>query len=97
MAANTALLQTIQSLTLSKIRELEKLRNTYQSRKSEILRVSAACDDRVDRLTRLLAGTKEVYPGASKDITIGHMERWLDQARYDSSIPSKVIEGSKRH
>ncbi|KAF4229982.1 hypothetical protein CNMCM8980_004589 [Aspergillus fumigatiaffinis] len=60
MAANTALLQTIQSLTLSKIRELEKLRNTYQSRKSEILRVSAACDDRVDRLTRLLAGTKEI-------------------------------------
>jgi hypothetical protein len=93
MASNTALSQTIQSLTLSKIRELEKLRNTYQSRKSEILRVSAACDDRVDRLTRLLAGTKEVYPGASKDITIGHIEQWLDQARYDSSIPSKMIEG----
>jgi hypothetical protein len=93
MAPNTALSQTIQSLTLSKIRELEKLRNTYQSRKSEILRVSAACDDQLDRLRHLLAGTKELYPGVSKDVTISHIERWLDQARYDSSIPSKMLEG----
>ncbi|PKX89282.1 uncharacterized protein P174DRAFT_454964 [Aspergillus novofumigatus IBT 16806] len=93
MASNAALSQTIRSLTLSKIRELEKLRNTYQSRKSEILKVSAAYDDRFGRLTHLLAGTKELYPGASKDVTTGHIERWLDQARYDSSIPSKMLEG----
>ncbi|KAF7114229.1 hypothetical protein CNMCM5793_007807 [Aspergillus hiratsukae] len=93
MASNAALSQTIQSLTLSKIRELEKLRNAYQSRKSEILRSSAACDDHFERLKHLLAGTKELYPGASRDITIGHIERWLDQARYDSSIPSKMLEG----
>ncbi|RHZ66727.1 uncharacterized protein CDV56_105863 [Aspergillus thermomutatus] len=93
MASNSALSQTIQSLTLSKIRELEKLRNTYQSRKFEILKSSAACDDQFDRLKHLLAGAKELYPGASRDVTIGHIERWLDQARYDSSIPSKMIEG----
>ncbi|KAG2001167.1 hypothetical protein GB937_010444 [Aspergillus fischeri] len=96
MASNSALSQTIQSLTLSKIRELENLRNTCQSRKSVILRSIAACDDWFDRLTYLLAGTKELHPGASKDVTVGHIERWLDKARYDSSIPSKIIEATPK-
>ncbi|GFF68392.1 hypothetical protein IFM47457_02046 [Aspergillus lentulus] len=47
-------------------------------------------------LTCLLAGTKELYPGASKDVTISHIERWLDQARYDSSIPWKMMEGNPK-
>ncbi|KAL2009640.1 hypothetical protein VTN00DRAFT_5447 [Thermoascus crustaceus] len=52
----SALSQTLQSITLTKIRELEKQRHAYDTRKNQIL-----------------------------------AERWLDQARYDSSIPDHVL------
>ncbi|EAW12386.1 uncharacterized protein ACLA_063540 [Aspergillus clavatus NRRL 1] len=92
MASNSALSQTIQALTLSKIRELEKLRNAYESRKAEILDGAKNSPDQHKRLNHLLAGTKELDPGASRDVTIGHIERWLDQARYDSSIPADMLQ-----
>ncbi|KAF4159577.1 hypothetical protein CNMCM6936_004332 [Aspergillus lentulus] len=79
MASNTALSQTIRSLTLSKIRELAET--------AQHLSVALTC---------LPAGTKERYPGASKDVTISHIERWLDQARYGSSIPWKMMEGNPK-
>jgi hypothetical protein len=77
MASNTALSQTIQSLTLSKICELEKLRNTYQSHESEILMLYAACNNRFKRLKHLLTSTEELYPSASQDVTISHIKQWL--------------------
>ncbi|RHZ64481.1 hypothetical protein CDV55_100861 [Aspergillus turcosus] len=71
MASNASLSHTIQSLTVSKIRELRN------------------CGTPI-RLKHLLVGTKELYPGASRDVTIGHIERWLDQARYDSRPRRKL-------
>lgn len=96
MASNTALSQTIRSLTLSKIRELKKLRDAYESRKTEIFNVAQNCAERHGRLNHLLDGAKELYPGASRDVTIRHIERWLDQAKYDSSIPSEMLQGFEK-
>ncbi len=96
MASNTALSQTIQSLTLSKIRELKKLRDAYESHKAEIFNVAQNCADQHGRLNHLLAGTKELYPGASRDVTIRHIEQWLDQSKYDSSIPPEMLQGFEK-
>jgi hypothetical protein len=92
MASPTSVLsKTLQSLTLTKIRELEKQRKTYEARKSEFLGKAAASTDQSDRLACLLDGIRELYPPASKDKSLQNMERWLDQSRYDASIPSATL------
>lgn len=108
-ATESALSQTLQSITLTKIRELDKQQHAYETRKSRILaevdRVDRADAEnqnkgRLDRLALLLSGVNELIynnnsgssSALSRDPTITNIKRWLDQARYDSSIPSHMLE-----
>ncbi|RDW68901.1 uncharacterized protein DSM5745_08661 [Aspergillus mulundensis] len=88
---NSALSQTLESLTRSKIRELEKQRSTYEARKASIL---TEADDQLDLFSRvrvILTGTKAIHPTASRDTTVGNIERWLDQHRFDPSITDGML------
>ncbi|PWY85078.1 hypothetical protein BO70DRAFT_335252 [Aspergillus heteromorphus CBS 117.55] len=87
----SALSQTLQSLTLSKIRELEKRRKSYDMRKVAILEAADASQDPWQRLQYLLKGTLELYPAAATDSTVVNIERWIHQSTYDSSIAPKIL------
>ncbi|KAJ5216273.1 reverse transcriptase [Penicillium cinerascens] len=89
--------RTLQSLTRSKIHELGKQRNAYESRKAETLASAAQRPALRDRVAHLLAGTKELAPGACQDNDISNIEHWVEQARYDSSIPAEKLVGFETH
>lgn len=91
------LTRTVQSLTRSKIHELEKQRTAYEARKSEILETAAKCPNVRDRVERLLAGTEQLSSEARGDAMLLNMKHWVEQARYDSSIPPEKLEGFERH
>ncbi|KAK5660818.1 hypothetical protein OQA88_12187 [Cercophora sp. LCS_1] len=92
MASPTSVLsKTLQSITLTKIKELESRRNSYETRKRAFLEKADAATDQRDRLECLLEAFKELYPGASKDRSLTNIERWLTQSRYDASIPATKL------
>jgi len=92
MASPTSVLsKTLQSITLSKIRELESRRNSYETRKRSFLDKANASTDQRDRLASLIEAFKELYPGAARDGALANTERWLTQSRYDSSIPASRL------
>lgn len=93
MASPTSVLsKTLQSITVTKIKELEKQRSTYEARKSSFLAHAGACNNPHDRLSRLLDGVKELYPAAMKESSLLNIERWLDQSRYDCSISQAMLQ-----
>lgn len=87
----SVLSKTLQSITLSKIKELESRRNSYEAQKRVFLEKAQAATDQRDRLECLLDAFKELYPGASKDRSLTNIERWLTQSRYDASIPTSKL------
>ncbi|KAJ5661816.1 reverse transcriptase [Penicillium maclennaniae] len=89
--------RTLQSLTRSKIHELKKQRSEYESRKAEVLVAAAQRSILRDKVACLLAGTKELAPGASHDNAISNIEHWIEQAKYDSSIPLEKLEEFETH
>jgi hypothetical protein len=94
MASPTSVLsKTLQSITLTKIRELESRRNSYETRKRSFLDKANASTDQRDRLASLIEAFKELYPGAAKDGALANTERWLTQSRYDASIPTSRLAG----
>ena len=87
----SVLSKTLQSITLSKIRELESRHKSYEARKRDyVAKADAAADER-DRLACLLEAVRELYPTASKDPGLNNLQRWLDQSRYDASIPTSKL------
>ncbi|KAH8432820.1 uncharacterized protein LDX57_010449 [Aspergillus melleus] len=82
----SALSETLRSLTQSKIRELEKRRQAYESNKTSLLQTADRLTDIQDKTPRLLSGVKALFPQTARDPVITDIERWLSQARYDSSI-----------
>ncbi|KAJ5152992.1 reverse transcriptase [Penicillium canariense] len=89
--------RTFQSLTRSKIHELEKQRNIYESRKAETLETASKCPTLRERVAQLVVGTKKLSQGAESDSEIANIEHWVEQARFDASIPSEKLEGFETH
>ncbi|KAL4916448.1 hypothetical protein BDW62DRAFT_212003 [Aspergillus aurantiobrunneus] len=89
----SALSQTLESLTLSKIRELEKQRSTYEDRKYWILEEAERQPDLFSRVNFIQNGTQAIHPDASKDVTVGNIQRWLDQHRFDPSVTDEMLRG----
>ncbi|KAL5355528.1 hypothetical protein BJX96DRAFT_141449, partial [Aspergillus floccosus] len=87
-----ALSQTLQSLTDSKIQEVEKLRGLYESQKTSIIHEADQVTDHHERVARILAGIKRFYPNEYHDPEIHNIEQLLDHARYDSSIPPENLQ-----
>jgi hypothetical protein len=87
-----ALSQTLQSLTDSKIQEVEKLRGLYESQKTSILHEADQVTNHQERVARILVGIKRYYPNEYHDPEVRNIEQLLDQARYDSSIPPETLQ-----
>ncbi|KAJ2904579.1 hypothetical protein MKZ38_007778 [Zalerion maritima] len=88
--------KTLQSLTLTKIHELEKQRDSFESRKKTFLERAEAAGSQRGRLACLLDGIKDLYPAAAHDASLKNIQRWLDQSTYDATIPSSMLEDFDR-
>lgn len=94
MAASSTLSNTLKSITVTKIKELEKRRSSYNNRRLAILTATdeRGADVSVDRVAELYAGVLKV-PGINKlEPELQHIGRWLDQARYDATLPQAKLE-----
>ncbi|KAK1148124.1 hypothetical protein N8T08_010763 [Aspergillus melleus] len=87
----SALSETLRSLTQSKIRELEKRQQAYESNKSSLLQAADRLTDIQGKIAHLLSGVRALFPQTARDPVITDIERWLSQARYDSSIPLEKL------
>lgn len=89
--------RTLQSLTRSKIYELGKQRDAYESRKSEALADADKCLTTSERVSHLLESTRKFFPHLRYDAEFRNIEHWVDQARFDSSIPTEKLVGFEKY
>lgn len=90
--------QTILSLTQSKARELEKQQKAYEKGRSSIIQTTKDCPNVYERVDLILSAlVNDLQPQASKDPMVANISRWMQQARYDSSITEKMLEGFEEY
>ncbi|KMU75421.1 hypothetical protein CISG_05056 [Coccidioides immitis RMSCC 3703] len=91
MAASPSVLsQTLQSITTTKIEELEKQRQKYEETKRKILDLTSDAGDSIQkRISRLHAGVKELQ--LLPEAELENMDRWLHQSQYDPTIPESML------
>jgi hypothetical protein len=91
MPPSTSILsQTLQSITATKIEELEKQRVSYQEEKALIL--DAANPDKNNLRSRIAClhdGVKRL--GLADAIELDAIHRWLGQSKYDPSVPEAAL------
>ncbi|RWA11663.1 hypothetical protein EKO27_g3456 [Xylaria grammica] len=90
---SSVLSQTMQSISLAKIHEIEKQRDRYESRKNEVLSAAALHPDNIrERITQLLSGVKKLCDRQlTTDPQVLNIDLWLQQSSYDASIPSQML------
>ncbi|KXH28474.1 hypothetical protein CNYM01_10585 [Colletotrichum nymphaeae SA-01] len=96
MSSTSVLSKTLQSITGTKIRELEKQRTQYESRKAKILQEAEEHTDQGDRISCLLRGVKELYAkGRDNDPSVDNIDNLLAQSKYDTSVPPSMLQSSE--
>lgn len=100
MAGESSFLsQTLQSITLTKVREQSKRRKAFEARKTQILETADAAPDEHAKLQALLSGFKE-HSSGNKGVwyirndrknTIENMGRYLEQSYRDPSVSSAIL------
>ncbi|KAK7447146.1 hypothetical protein CaCOL14_011553 [Colletotrichum acutatum] len=96
MSSTSVLSKTLESITGTKIRELEKQRTQYESRKAKILQEAEEHPDQGDRIRCLLRGVKELYAkGRDDDPSIVNIDNLLAQSKYDTSVPPSMLQSSE--
>ncbi|CAH0048092.1 unnamed protein product [Clonostachys solani] len=89
-SSTSARSKTLQSITLTKIRELEKQRERYESQKNQLLQDADSYADQLVRIKKLLDGVIRICPDQRDDST-ENIHHWLNQAKYDNSVPQELI------
>lgn len=98
MAASSTLSETLKSITITKIKELEKQRSSYNTRWQDIL---AAADEQGPdvsggKLAKLYNGVKQMPKTPGSLTELNSVARWLAQARYDPTVPNAKLESTLR-
>jgi hypothetical protein len=89
-SSSSILSQTLQSITITKIQELEKQRQSYEQRKNHVL--SSADDEAKDlrkKVSHLHAGVKDLDVWSYDELK--NISRWLHQSNYDPSVPDEML------
>ncbi|KAL6720915.1 hypothetical protein ACLMJK_000014 [Lecanora helva] len=100
--------QTLQSITDIKLCEIQKQREAFNSRKDKILAQVKAADSEHEKISLLLEGIVRVKSAnadrqlsdyedwellqASGDSTLTNIRRFVDQSKYDPSIPDSMLQ-----
>ncbi|KAK9775225.1 putative Reverse transcriptase domain-containing protein [Seiridium cardinale] len=88
----SVLSRTLQSISMTKIQEIEKQRASYEERKNEVLeQADKFLNDPHKRIARLARGLLDLYPEATHDQKVKNIKYWLQQARYDASVPAEML------
>ncbi|RDW89164.1 hypothetical protein BP6252_01196 [Coleophoma cylindrospora] len=91
--STAALSQTLKSITILKLKELEKQRKAYELRKAETLRYANLPDvDQRQRVYHLLLAVEQLDPAPASDIDLCNVRRWLDQSNFDTSVPDTMVD-----
>jgi hypothetical protein len=93
MSSSTAALsRTLKTITLTKIRELEKQRKAYAQSKNAVLQAAKQVDaDHRAKISLLLNGVEDLNPSSSSEVDLSNIRRWLEQSHFDSSIPDSML------
>lgn len=94
MAQPTSILsQTMRSISMTKIRELEKQRGRYETQKNTVLDAADKHPDNIrERITELLSGVKNMHlDDWVGDPSFNNIDLWLQQSKYDASIPHQLL------
>ncbi|RDW94264.1 hypothetical protein BP5796_00027 [Coleophoma crateriformis] len=95
--STAALSQTLKSITILKLKELEKQRRAYELRKAETLRYANLPDvDQRQRVYHLLLAVEQLDPAPASDIDLCNIRRWLDQSNFDTSVPDTMVDEFER-
>jgi hypothetical protein len=90
----TAVLSTLEHVTFRKLQRLAEQRSRFESQKTTIISTAAAKTSQTDKVRALLAGFKEHNVSlASVASDFHNVKHFLDQADYDPSISSDLVEG----
>ncbi|KAK8110450.1 reverse transcriptase [Apiospora kogelbergensis] len=90
----SVLSRTLQSISITKIREIEKQRVRYEKSKQDILaKADQFPNDPRKRIAVLLKGLGDVYQEALYDNKVNNIKHWLQQAIYDASVPADMLKG----
>ena len=94
MSSSTAALsRTLQNITLTKIRELEKQRKAYAQSKNGVLEAAKEVNDNPRaKIAILLKGVNELNPSSQSEIDLSNIRRWLEQSVFDSTIPETTLQ-----
>lgn len=90
-ASTTALSRTLKTITLTKINELEKQRNTYARRKDTALDACSVISNQRERIKLLLEAIEDLKLNSSVGINLSNIRRWLEQSQFDASIPTVML------
>ncbi|KAK2042812.1 hypothetical protein LZ31DRAFT_469603 [Colletotrichum somersetense] len=94
----SVLSKTLQSITVTKIRELEKRRAQYESRKSKILQDADRHLSPGERIACLLRGVKELYYTNGYNVYssgVDNIDSLLAQSKYDASVPPHMLQSAE--
>jgi hypothetical protein len=84
--------RTLQSISVTKISEIEKQRARYETSKSEVLvKADRYPNDPHKRIQQLSRGLQVLDPEAVHDPQVKNIKHWLQQARYDASVPDEMV------
>ncbi|PGH27769.1 hypothetical protein AJ80_00557 [Polytolypa hystricis UAMH7299] len=95
MASATVLSQTLQAITITKIKELEKQRKSYEQLKSNTVTAADAEPNDIRKRVELLAnGVEELNIWSESELH--NIRLWLHQSKYDASVPQERLEQFER-
>lgn len=90
MASSSNILsQTLQSVTVTKIEELAKQRNSFEQRKATVLQAADRAHDLRKKVAELYATVNELDGSADAELT--NIDRWLQQSQYDPTVRSETL------
>ncbi|XEV04457.1 hypothetical protein FSHL1_009744 [Fusarium sambucinum] len=92
MASFSALSQTLEGITRTKINELEKQRTIHEARKDKILENANQEKDQLARINLLLKGVRSLNAEAFQSPAVKNIKHWLTQSKYDVSVPSDFMQ-----
>jgi hypothetical protein len=94
MSSSTAVLsRTLKSITITKIAQLEKQRKSFAARKHALLEAAEQAEpNKRKKVLGLLEGVEALDLPSSSDVSLPNMKRWLDQSRFDASIPEEMLQ-----
>lgn len=93
MASTDILSQTLSAITTTKLDQLQKQKEAYETRKRRLLEDVSSETDTTERAKKLLKGSENLLSaGLKTNLAVGNLKAFLDQAAYDPSVSEALLK-----